>query len=265
MTTTVASAITPSTEWRTGGRGGKQRLIKHPVTGEDVPVQRVSTFAKTLDTKDNLIDWMAWKAVIGAHHLPAVAAQARHAEGTPKGLIEQLAEAGGSKDKARRGSDRHAILAMALTGAALPPLPDGSRAELDRILRLIESLGTVVAVEAATACIELGTAGTVDLVLEAPDGQTIVADFKTGRHDALSHGIQLMAHARSNYYDLANEAWLDPLSRSQPRLVTLHAPQDGTEPRAIDIPVEDARRWTMLAVQVREARREAAAMTRRAA
>lgn len=41
--------------WRLGGRGGKQRLIPHPATGELLAYQRTSTFAKTLDDKEGLI------------------------------------------------------------------------------------------------------------------------------------------------------------------------------------------------------------------
>ena len=144
---------------------------------------------------------------------------------------------------------------MALTGADLTGLPPQARAELDAILALIATLGTVQAVEFATVCDQYLTAGSCDLILRSPDGQPIVADLKTGaKLDMLSGAIQLAAHARSRHWvDGARGDWVAP---TLPRLILIHAPQDGTPPRAVDIDPAQAKRAADLAAQVRDLRKE---------
>src|SRR6187455_2726571 len=147
--TVVASSTTPSDVWVVNGR--KQRMIPDEATGELLPYQRTSAFASVLDDKSGLIPWKAWCALKGAAELPSIAEQARHSPKTPAGLIDQLADAGGARDAASKGSARHEILAMALTGARLPDtMGADALTELNRVIRLIEGVGTVVAVEAAT-------------------------------------------------------------------------------------------------------------------
>ena len=252
-TTALTTSTTPSEVWVVNGR--KQRMIPDETTGELLPYQRVSTFAGLLEDKEGLIPWKAWCVLKGEPHLPGVAEQARHSPTTPRGLIDQLAEAGGSKDAASKGSDRHQILAMALTGAALPDLPDLARGELDDILDLVRSLGEVVAVEAATVNDEYRVAGSCDLVLRDPQGGTIVCEFKTGRLvNTLSASVQLASHARARYWDPEHGRgeWVSPF---RPRLVVIHAPQNGQPPNAVELDPEHAKEWADLAVRVREARK----------
>jgi len=257
---TITTTTTPSDGWRLGGRGGRQRLIPDAATGELRAYQRTSTFAKTLDDKEGLISWKAWMAVKGAALHPELKEQALHAERTPRMVIEELARIGGANVKRDIGSDRHTILAMALSGAALPSLPPEARAEVDALLRLIESLGTIVALEAPNVCDEYAVSGSVDLVLEGRDGRTVVCDYKSGgRFDRLAMSIQLIAYARAHYWDWGTETRLGLVAPTRPRLVILHAPQGGDgPPAAIDLDVDRAKAWADLAVQVREARREAA-------
>jgi hypothetical protein len=255
----AATSTTPTQAWRTGGRGGRQRLIPDPATGELVPYQRVSTFAKTLDDKEGLIAWKAWMALRGAQVEQGLLQQALHADTTPRGVVDALAEAGGAGQKRDRGADRHQIVAMALSGAPLPQMPSEARAELDAVLRLIESLGTVVGLEVPTVCDRWQVCGSVDLVLTGSDGTTVVADLKTGaKVDRLAHSIQLISYARSWVWDFDAERRTGPVAASRPRLVVLHAPQGGAEPALVDLDVDRATRWADLARDVRQARREAA-------
>jgi hypothetical protein len=252
--TVAAQSTTPEAPWAENQYG--HRMIADPATGEIIGYQRTSSFAKVLDDKEGLIPWKAWCAVKGAHILPGVAAQARHSPKAPKGLIEELAQAGGSGDAARTGTARHQILAMAITGAPLPDMPPDARAELDAILRLVSALGIPVAVEAATVNDEYRCAGSVDLVLQGHDGRTVVCDFKTGeRGDRLSWSIQLIAHARANYWADGTRAGL--VAPDLPRLIVLHAPRSGSPPEAVDLDPVRAKKWARLAVEVREARKQA--------
>ncbi len=253
--TTIATATTPSDQWVTNGR--QQRMIPDETTGELLPYQRVSTFAGLLEDKSGLIPWKAWMVLKGETHLPGVAEQARHSPNTPRGLIDQLAEAGGSKDAATKGSNRHQILAMALTGSPMPDLPPDARSELEAVLDLVVGLGEVVAVEAATVNDEYRVAGTCDLVLRDPQGGTIVCEFKTGRLvNTLAASVQLSAHARGRYWDHdhGRGEWVAP---TRPRLVVIHAPQNGQPPNAVDLDPDHAKEWADLAVRVREARKAA--------
>jgi hypothetical protein len=248
----------PADEWVLGGRGGRQRMIPDAETGEMRPYQRVSSFAKTLDDKEGLLAWKAWVALKGAQRDKALLEQALHAERTPKKVIDQLADLGGAGDAARRGSDRHTILAMALHGHPLPEMPETARAELDALLRLIEGLGSVVAVESSTVCDQWMVCGSVDLVLQDRDGQRLVCDFKTGaRTDPLAWSIQLIAHARSHWWDHATQTRAGLVSPAMPQLVVIHAPQSGAEPKAIRLDVKRALHWVELAALVRQARKEA--------
>jgi hypothetical protein len=241
-------------------------MVPHPETGELLAYQRASTFAKTLDDKEGLIPWKAWMALRGAERDHALKQQALHAAATPRGVIDALAELGGAGEKRDRGSDRHQLLAMALSGAPMPQMPAQARAELDAVLRLVESLGSVVSLEAPNVCDEYGTTGSCDLVLQAADGSTVVADFKTGaRVDRLSHSIQLIAYARARYWDFGTESRLGLVAPTRPRLVVISAPQDGSQPQAVDLDVEKAKQWAALAAAVREARREAARKIRESA
>lgn len=253
--TTVTT--TPADPWVLGGRGGKQRMIPDETTGELKPYQRVSTFAQTLSDKAGLLEWKAWMTLKGTQHPDGgrLMQQALHAERTPKGLIDQLAELGGSRVAAETGTRRHQAVAMALTGADMSAMPPDARRELDAIVALIHGLGRVIAVEAATVCDEYGTAGSCDLVLQSPEGTPIVADLKTGKSaDTLSGAIQLAAHARSRYWvDGKRGDWVAP---TRPRLLLIHAPQDGSAPRAIDIDPDTAKRAADLAMQVRDLRKE---------
>lgn len=249
----------PADEWLMGGRGGRQRMIPDPHTGELTPYQRVSSFAKTLDDKEGLMAWKAWVTLKGAQADPGLAQQAVHSPNTPKGLIDRLAELGGGGDKAKRGSDRHAILAMRLTGQIKPgSLPEDAQQELADIMALIESHGAPIAVEAATVCDRWKVCGSVDLVLRDVEGRVIVCDFKTGsRIDALSWSIQLAAHARGQYWSFADNTRGDWVAYDRPRIAVIHAPQDGAAPRFIELDLDIAMQWADLAAEVRDARKQA--------
>lgn len=260
--TAVASFLTPDDRWRLGGRGGKQRMIPDPETGELRPYLRVSTFAKALDDKEGLISWKAWMAVRGTVKDRALTEQALAAQSTPRTVIDQLAELGGGGVKRDRGSDRHELLAMALRGADMSWLPEQGRTELRAVLDVVEGLGVVQQVEAPLVCDEFAVAGRCDLILKAPDGRVVVADFKTGSDRRLSSAIQLVCYARSHHWNWDSERRMDLVSFDLPRLVVIHAPQDGSPPKALDIPPAEALRWAQLAAQVIEARKRAQAAER---
>jgi hypothetical protein len=258
MTASTTTTVTAGTGWRTGGRGGRQRLIPDPDTGELVAYQRTSTFANVLDDKEGLIAWKAWMALRGAERDEQLRQQAVHAERTPRGVVEELAELGGAGTKRDRGSARHQLLHMALSGASLPDMPPDSRAELDAVLAVVTDLGQVVATEVPNVNDEYRVCGSCDMVLRGPDGRVVVADFKTGDHmNLIAWSVQLISYARAHYWDWASETRAGLVAPEKPRLVVLHAPQGGGDPTVIDLDPGRARSWADLALAVREARRTA--------
>lgn len=254
MTTITTSPADPFTY---GGPGGKQRMIPDEATGELHPYTRVSTVAGTLDDKASLGYWQAWMALKGANTPEGqpLLNRALHAERTPRQTVSELIDMGGGREAADRGTRRHSVLAMALTGADLSSMPDQARRELDAIVAVVHELGRVKFVEAATVNDACRTAGSVDIVLDGPSGPVVV-DFKTGNHaPLLATGIQCYLHASGRYWVNGERGdWVAP---SRPRLVMLHAPQDGTAPRAVDIDPDRARHWAETALEVRAIRKEA--------
>jgi hypothetical protein len=263
--TVIASATTPADQWRVRYYGKNPvRQIPDPTTGELLNYQRVSSFAKTLDDMGVLPQWVAWMALRGAEQAEGQVLKQRalHADKTPVGTIDELKALGGGDEARDEGQERHRILATALTGAPVPTMHPDARAELDAVLRLVESLGQVRAVEAPNVCDEWRTAGTLDLVLEAPDGATVVADFKTGKMaNVLATSIQLITYARSHYWDFNTESRVGLVAPTRPRLILIHAPQTtpGAPPQAVELDVERAKRWANLAWLVKTARKEAKA------
>jgi hypothetical protein len=237
--------------------GRKQRLVPDEHTGELIPYQRVSTFADTLSKKDGLGAWLAWRALLGTQQPDGgrLMQQALHAERTPKKVVDELAELGGSRVAAETGTRRHQAVAMALTGSDMSGMPEQARLELDDIVQLVHGLGRVVAVEAATVCDEYKTAGSCDLVLETPEGQPFVLDLKTGSYlDMLSCSVQVGTHARSRYWvDGQRGDWV---AWTKPRLGIIHAPQDSSKPRLVEIDPDLAKRCCALAAEVRDLRKE---------
>lgn len=270
MTEAAVITTTAQTEdrWRLGGAFGKQRMIPDPLTGELVAYRSVSTFAKTLDETGGLGYWQAWMAVRGAQKDRKLKDAALHADPdgkTPRRTMEELIDMGGGARKRDRGSARHTLLSMALTGQPLPDMPDDARAELATIVALVDGLGTIVASEAPNVCDEHRLCGKVDLVVRAPDGTPVIVDYKSGsRVDLISWGIQLYAYARSRFFDWDTEERGEPLAPTRPRLVVIHAPQDSTPPRIVDIDPRIARTWFELAQQVHRARQDASTLARRA-
>lgn len=267
MTTEVLStATTPSDDWRVRRYGANLvRQIPDPITGELRNYQRVSTFAKTLDEMGTLPEWIAWCVLRGAEYDNTLKQKVLHAQWggtTPVTSIKELKRLGGGDEKMERGKLRHETLAMALHGHRRPGLTPADNQELDAVLSLIDTIGEVQHTEAPNVNDQWETAGTVDMILRAKDGRVVVADFKTGSRDypaILSTSIQLIAYARSWYWDFATETrtGLVVPGTDLPRLYMIHAPQDGGPPMAVELDVMRAVRWADLAYQVRLARKEA--------
>ena len=267
MTDPIINLEPSDDTWVTNGN--HQRLIPDPDTGKLRPYRRVSSFAKTLDDCGALPNWQAWMTLRGAQTEGAAqhVIAALKATKTPRESIEQLARLGGSKDKATKGQDRHKVIAMALAGYSLDALPDQARAEVTRITDLIRSLGEIRATEQALIVDRYQLAGTCDYLLTDPDGRTVVADFKTGDSLRLtSTAVQLGAYVQG-------VTWERTQTRGEPittdlanaRLVVVWAPQDGRDPRLVELDTAQALAAVELADTVRKIRADYGKQERAAA
>jgi hypothetical protein len=249
--------LTPQAAWPENGR--KQRLVPDPVTGTPTPYQRTSTFAKTLDDGGaGLMAWFAQRVLVGASRpeMQQLVASIVESEKTRKSDLEVLAELGGSRDAAQKGTNRHEVLAAALLGRDLSSLPPHARAEVEQLVDLVRLLGSVEFVEFNTVSDLYRTAGTADLLLRSHTGEPIVIDFKTGKSPRpIEWAIQLIAHAKAWHWQ--NNQRLGPVAWAKPRLVILHAPQDGSQARMLEIDTDFALQAADLAVKVRDLRSRA--------
>ena len=120
---------------------------------------------------------------------------------------------------------------------------------------LHRQVGEPLAIEFNTVNDEYATAGTCDLLLRDHDGRPVVCDFKTGKYRSpLEWSLQLIAHARAWHW--ADNQRTEPVCWARPRLIVIHAPQDGTAPALVELDVDQAKRAAALAVQVRDIRKE---------
>lgn len=263
MTTTITSSAPDLWVYGTGPYKTYRLIPTIENPGKLLPYQRVSTFAKGLDLCGVLPQWTAWMALRGAQtpeagDLPAKVLGVDPDTGkTPIGALDALANLGGAAAKRDRGSLRHHVVALALSGGDLPYLDVMAQRELDAILSLIDSLGDVVAIEAPIVCDEWRVAGSADVILQdRRDGRPIVADLKTGSVRLLQTAIQLVAYARGHHFDLKTQTRTRLVAEGRPRLVMIHAPQDASEPRAIDFDAQRAKAAAELAAQARDLRRK---------
>ena len=233
------------------------RPMVPPASGDGAPVPytRASTFGKYLEDTTALGYWQAWQAVRGTAVDPHTAADVIDHEGsTPRRLVETLIDAGGGRDKAARGTARHALVAMRLEGKPLPDMPTESLDALDAVADTVRGLGTLRGVEVDVVNDEYHVAGTADYWITAPDGTTIVADLKTGRTvSPLSVPVQLVSYARGRVW--RGQLRREYLAASAPRLVVIHAPQDSGRISVREVEPARAKALADLAVQIRAARK----------
>jgi hypothetical protein len=230
-------------------------LIPPAEGGASIPYQRVSTFAGMLDDKGGLLAWQAWTVLRGARQLPEIATQAADTPTVPKRLIDQLVEAGGGKANATRGTDRHTLVAARIQGQPLPDMPLEARAELEQVADAIRSLGTLRGVEVPIVNDQWRVAGSCDYWLEDPDGRPVVADLKTGKQVYPATAVQLVAYARGQHWtDNHRGPWI---ASNKPRLIAVHAPQDGSGVRLLEVEPQQATAAAELALAVRDHRKTA--------
>lgn len=220
---------------------GRPKII--PVGGgKPVVYTRMSTIAKTLDDKSNLVNWKARMAAIGLRMRPAL--MTRMAGIVASGnlddykvkrsidaIVEEACEAAGAGDKASIGTGLHELAEAVDRGEDLEHV-DGPDAERIAAYKAetwdkgYEPLGA----EGFVVNDDLRVAGSYDRLWRCPDGKVRVGDLKTGAWDAkdpMAVAAQLAGYARGMHYDPATG-----------ERTPLHPDLDVTEGLLISLPPE---------------------------
>ncbi|MCC3333541.1 hypothetical protein [Nocardia abscessus] len=209
-------------EWRDGkDRRGKPKRWWH--SPDAVPYARMSAIAKSLDTKEGLVDWAAAQAAVGVMLDPAARSEIvtliNEYDGDPwnadeggvahsgkdrlKAAVEQARTTAGQHVAASAGSEFHKLGELVNRGQEprlvqdhLKPLLAEYKAAVAPIRFLRQELFVVND--------ELRRAGSLDYLLQLPDGRVLVSDLKTGKWDVrypMSVTTQIAGLATAVVYD----------------------------------------------------------------
>lgn len=184
-------------------------LIAPPDGGKPVGYTRVSTLAKTLDNKEQLMRWKCRQTALGLGKRTDLVAMAG-AVGDDKGKLDEIVaeamSAAASNAAANLGTTLHALTEHVDAGTKpdyLPPELIGDLTAYEEAMRGISILGS----EKFIVNDDVQAAGTFDRLLLVPGVGMVVADIKTGQHEPnYPHAvcIQVATYARGHLYDQDN-------------------------------------------------------------
>lgn len=220
-------------DWREG-KDRRGRPKRWWYSEDAVPYARMSAIAKPLDTKENLAEWAAAQAAVGVM-LDASARseivtlinefdadpwnadegdQAHSGKSRLKAAVEQARTTAGQHTAASAGTEFHKLAELVNSGREprlvqdhLKPLLDEYRMAVAPIRFLRQELFVVND--------ELRRAGSLDYLLQLPDGRVMVSDLKTGKWDVqypMSVTTQVAGLANAVVYDQSTgeRRWIHP-------------------------------------------------------
>lgn len=181
-------------------------LIQPVDGGKPVAYTRVSTLAKTLDNKEQLMRWKCRQTAMGLGKRTDLVAMAG-AVGDDKGKLDEIVaeamSAAASNAAANLGTTLHALTEHVDNGTKPDYLPGeliGDLTAYEEAMRGITVLGS----EKFIVNDDVQAAGTFDRLLALPGVGMVVADIKTGQHEPnYPHAacIQVATYARGHLYD----------------------------------------------------------------
>lgn len=200
-------------------RWGRPLILPESGEGKPVAYTRCSTLAKLLDDKTNLELWGKRMVVAGLVIRPdlltrVAAVIANHADWQDdkdakkklNAIAKEAIEAAGGGASASQGTGLHELTEALDLGLTLPFVGKwGARLEEYRVKM---SEVEVLDIETFVVNDKLQTAGSFDRLLHVPGLGVVVADLKTGLHDAsfpLGVTTQIAVYANSLRYDPSGE------------------------------------------------------------
>lgn len=181
-------------------------LIVPPEGGKAIGYTRVSTLAKALDDKTALTKWKQRQVVIGLGARPDLVAVAAAVKGDDRKLdelVETAMTAAESERAANIGTALHALSEQVDADVALDSLPMEFRADLGAYRATMTGI-SIVATEMFVVTDQVQAAGTFDRLVRLPDGRTMIADIKTGKHEPNyphAAATQMAVYSRGHLYD----------------------------------------------------------------
>jgi hypothetical protein len=183
------------------------RPLIDPVDGgKAVAYTRVSTLAKTLDNKEQLMRWKCRQTALGLgkrNDLVAMAGAVGDDKGKLDEIVAEAMSAAASNAAANLGTTLHALTEHVDAGTKpdyLPPELIGDLTAYEEAMRGISILGS----EKFIVNDDVQAAGTFDRLLLLPGVGMVVADIKTGQHEPnYPHAacIQVATYARGHLYE----------------------------------------------------------------
>jgi hypothetical protein len=200
--------------------------------GKPVPYTRISTLAKTLDSKEGLMEWKQRMVALGIGRRPDLAQLAAVTAADDKRKLRELidaAMAAAESDKAANTGTVLHSLTEAFDRGTLDHIPEVHYRDLDAYEQATKGL-VMRAIEGFVVNDHLQAAGTFDRLVQLPDGRIAIGDLKTGQTEPkYPHGVttQCAIYARSHIYDIPSntrKGYLPDLGVSTEVGLLIHLP-----------------------------------------
>ena len=252
-------------------RWGRYKL-PDPRTGETKGRQRVTTFAKMISDQYGLSRWQQRMLLKGAVENPQIVTTARGLDvkvnaATMDTVADALKDLAGDRVAAAKGTEFHKVTEEFDLGHYTHEgqVPEQHRGALANYAVSLSRAGIKVVpamVERTTMVRSVDVAGTLDRILQLPNGDFVIGDVKTGQdltYGWLDIGVQLACYAHgvneNGVWDWDSRTWLPAPKVREDYAIVMHVPA-GSEICVlyrVDLTVGWAN--ATLAAQVREARK----------
>ena len=216
------------------------RSLDHHYTFDGVTYPGVTGILAVLDKSGPLMAWasrMTAEAAVGmAETLPLLIQQTGQ-EGAVKALTARSAWK--NEEAKQLGTEVHAIADLIASGGTIPPMSETALARVDGYERWLRSSGwRIRSSEGMIVNPVKGYGGTLDLLAYGPDGQTVLADIKTGNvayrgkvYDSIL--LQLAAYGGAEWLDIGDGALY--AMPEVDRYAVIHVTAEGTEELPVHI------------------------------
>lgn len=248
---------------------------------------RATTFAKLGSNTFAIGQWHERNVIVGLTRRPDLLALAeglevkRHRDQLNK-IAEQAKDAAGQKIAANLGTAYHAFTERLDAGLiTLADVPEKYRRRVQQYRDVVHGAGLTTrpewierttAVTAEMVSAPVPVAGTLDRILQLPDGSLCIGDLKTGSD--LSYGmaeievqLALYAHGvnRFGLFDWNTKTWGNRISSDQPTgvlrvrtdfAIVIHLPADGDGCKLIRVDLERGWRRAQLRGRIQSDQKE---------
>ncbi len=191
-------------------QGEPYRALPDPMTGKTRKWTRTTTFIKALEDNYNLVKWRERKVAQGIAARPDLAALAAAIDDTNsqgRGDLNRVADdavdAAGGSAKRNMGTALHALTERLDRGERVQVPTTKMEMDIYAYKYALDNANIEILpayIERQVAHSALGVAGTFDRIVRLPNGDTVIADLKTGSnldYSWMSIAMQLAIYANA--------------------------------------------------------------------